>query len=77
MRGDRTSMAANTNLIETQIRLPEFVRTVSNKADNIKSDGARTEYFRNNKLIGYTVQLPPHVGGLGEKCVRVDGGNGA
>lgn len=78
MQVDHTSMAANTNLVETQIRLPEFQRTVCAKSDSIKSHGTRTEYFKNGTLIGYALELPRRsgAGGMGIKCVRVDGGNG-
>jgi len=79
MQVDHTSMAANTNLVETEIRLPEFQRTVCKKSDGLKSDGSRTNYFKNGKLIGYALELPrrDNTGGMGIKCVRIDDGNGA
>ncbi len=57
---------------ETEVSLPEFTRTVSNKATRTRVDGKRVSYYKGKYLIGYNVELPRRPGGgMQVKCVRL------
>lgn len=60
---------------ETEVSLPEFVRSVSNGADSMSADGRRVDYFKDGHLIGYSTIRPRNsLGGMGIRCVKVRNG---
>ncbi len=57
---------------ETQVSLPEFMRTVSNKATRTHTEGHKVSYYKGRNLIGYNVELPSQPGGgVRSRCIRL------
>lgn len=52
---------------EMQVPLPEFVRTVSNRATRLYASGTKVSYYKGRFLIGYNIEVSRGP----KKCVRI------